>query len=80
VKIEYQQLFAEFDKLLRLVQRQTNVSEPTPPFYIRTLSSTESAVNAALVKERAAAKKMNATNAKALMAMKQKIKKMCQGI
>jgi translation initiation factor 3 subunit C len=32
-------------------------------------------VNAALVKERAATKKMNATNAKALTAMKQKIKK-----
>ena len=32
-------------------------------------------MNAALIKEKASAKKMNATNAKALTAMKQKLKK-----
>jgi translation initiation factor 3 subunit C len=66
---------SEFDKLTRLIQRQNNVSEPIPSFYIRTLSSLESSVNSSLVKEKASSKKMNATNAKALTAMKQKIKK-----
>ncbi|TEB15743.1 hypothetical protein FA13DRAFT_1747410 [Coprinellus micaceus] len=53
----------EFDKLV-----------PCAPFYIRTLVSLETSVNDALSKEKAK-KKLNATNAKALTAMKQKIKK-----
>ncbi|KAJ6557192.1 eukaryotic translation initiation factor 3 subunit 8 N-terminus-domain-containing protein [Mycena sp. CBHHK59/15] len=65
----------EFDKLVRMIQRQHNVSEPIPPFYVRTLSSLETSVNNALQKEKEAKKKTNATNAKALTAMKQKIKK-----
>ncbi|KAF8894887.1 eukaryotic translation initiation factor 3 domain-containing protein [Gymnopilus junonius] len=51
----------EFDKLVRMIQRQQNLSEPVPAFYIRTLVNLESS--------------MNASNAKALTAMKQKIKK-----
>jgi len=58
-----------------LIQRQNNISEVIPSFYIRTLSGLESAVNAALTKEKSSSKKMNATNAKALTAMKQKLKK-----
>lgn len=58
-----------------MVQRQHNVSEPVPPFYLKTIISLESSVNGAIAKEREAARKMNATNAKALTAMKQKIKK-----
>ncbi|KAF6762944.1 eukaryotic translation initiation factor 3 domain-containing protein [Ephemerocybe angulata] len=65
----------EFDKLVRMIQRQHNVSEPVPPFYLRTLIGLETSVNDALAKEKTAKKKMNATNAKALTAMKQKIKK-----
>ncbi|KAF7321346.1 Eukaryotic translation initiation factor 3 subunit C [Mycena kentingensis (nom. inval.)] len=65
----------EFDKLVRMIQRQHNVSEPIPPFFIDTLIKVEAAVNAALAKEKEAKKKTNATNAKALTAMKQKIKK-----
>ncbi|KAJ7680226.1 eukaryotic translation initiation factor 3 subunit 8 N-terminus-domain-containing protein [Mycena polygramma] len=65
----------EFDKLVRMIQRQHNVSEPIPPFYVRTLVSLENSVNNALAKEKEAKKKTNATNAKALTAMKQKIKK-----
>lgn len=65
----------EFDKLIRLVQRQQNISEPVPPFYIRTLVDLESALNAAVSKEKEAKKKMNASNARALTAMKQKVKK-----
>ncbi|KAJ7925202.1 eukaryotic translation initiation factor 3 subunit 8 N-terminus-domain-containing protein [Mycena leptocephala] len=71
----------EFDKLVRMIQRQHNVSEPIPPFYVRTLVSLENSVNNALAKEKEAkqkaanAKALNATNAKALTAMKQKLKK-----
>ncbi|KDQ57546.1 hypothetical protein JAAARDRAFT_35256 [Jaapia argillacea MUCL 33604] len=65
----------EFDKLARMVQRQQNVAEPVPPFYIRTLAGLEGSLNAALAKEKEAKKKMNASNAKALTAMKQKVKK-----
>ncbi|KAH7927117.1 hypothetical protein BV22DRAFT_1061497 [Leucogyrophana mollusca] len=65
----------EFDKLLRLVQRQSNSAEPIPPFFIRTLTSLETSLNAALTKEKEAKKKMNATNARALNSMKQKVKK-----
>jgi translation initiation factor 3 subunit C len=65
----------EYDKLARMVQRQQNVAEPVPPFYIRTLISLEVALNAALAKEKEAKKKMNASNARALTAMKQKVRK-----
>jgi hypothetical protein len=58
-----------------MVQRQQNVAEPVPPFYIRTLISLEAALNAALAKEKEAKKKMNASNARALTAMKQKVRK-----
>ncbi|PPQ74032.1 hypothetical protein CVT26_006935 [Gymnopilus dilepis] len=65
----------EFDKLVRMVQKQHNLSEPVPAFYIRTLVNLESSVNDALQKEKEAKKKMNASNARALTAMKQKVKK-----
>lgn len=68
-------LLLEYDKLIRMVQRQQNVAEPVPPFYIRTLISLEVALNAALAKEKEAKKKMNASNARALTAMKQKVRK-----
>jgi translation initiation factor 3 subunit C len=65
----------EFDKLLRLVQRQSNAAEPLPPFFVKTLLSLENSLNAALTKEKEAKKKMNATNARALNSMKQKVRK-----
>ena len=46
-----------------------------PAFYIRTVVSLETALNNALSKEKEAKKKMNATNARALNTMKQKVKK-----
>ncbi|EPQ57410.1 hypothetical protein GLOTRDRAFT_92447 [Gloeophyllum trabeum ATCC 11539] len=66
---------SEFDKLARMVQRSQNVSEPVPPFFIRTLINLESSLNTALSKEKESKKKMNASNARALTAMKQKVKK-----
>lgn len=68
----------EFDKLVRMVQRQQNVSEPVPPFFIRTLVTLESSLNSAVAKEKEAKKKMNASNARALTAMKQKVKKVAK--
>ncbi|KAL0580332.1 Translation initiation factor 3 subunit c [Marasmius crinis-equi] len=65
----------EFDKLARMVQRQHNVSEPIPPLYIKTLTTLENSVASAQAKEKEAKKKMNATNAKALTATKQKVRK-----
>ncbi|KAI0645893.1 eukaryotic translation initiation factor 3 subunit 8 [Trametes meyenii] len=65
----------EFDKLVRLVQRQQNVSEPVPPFFIRTLTNLENSLTAAVAKDKESKKKMNASNARALTAMKQKVKK-----
>ena len=62
----------EFDKLSRMVQRQQNISEPIPPFYIRNLTHLETTLNDTIKETK---KKMNATNAKALTAMKQKVKK-----
>ena len=58
-----------------MVQRQQNVAEPLPPFYLKTLTSLEESLNVAVSKEKEAKKKMNASNARALTAMKQKIKK-----
>ncbi|KAG6813323.1 hypothetical protein H0H92_012136 [Tricholoma furcatifolium] len=65
----------EFDKLARMVQRQHNVAEPVAPFYIQTVVNLEASINTAASKEKEAKKKMNATNAKALTAIKQKVKK-----
>jgi translation initiation factor 3 subunit C len=56
-----------------MIQRQQNVGEPIPPFFIRTVTELETSVNNVQLKD--AKKKMNATNARALTAMKQKVKK-----
>lgn len=58
-----------------MVQRHQNLAELVPPFYLRQLRNLETSLNAALAKEKEAKKKMNASNARALTAMKQKIKK-----
>jgi translation initiation factor 3 subunit C len=57
-----------------MVQRQQNVSEPIPPFFIKTLLSLDTSIKDALA-DKDAKKKLTATKAKALTAMKQKIKK-----
>lgn len=65
----------EFDRLIRLVQRHSNLAEPIPPLFIRMIANLETSLSATMAKEKEAKKKMNATNARALNAMKQKIKK-----
>lgn len=67
--------FVEFDKLVRMVERQLNLSEKVPSFYIKTLVGLEQSLNSAVAKEKEAKKKMNATNARALNTMKQRVKK-----
>ena len=58
-----------------MVQRQQNISEPVPPFFLRTLVNLEGSLNAAVAKDKESKKKMNANNARALTAVKQKLKK-----
>ncbi|KAH9814805.1 translation initiation factor eIF-3 subunit 8 [Melampsora americana] len=65
---------AEFDKLTRLVTRQSNVSEPLPVPYIKVILSLEEGQTVTNANA-ATKKKMNATNAKAFNTMKQKLKK-----
>ncbi|KXN90912.1 Eukaryotic translation initiation factor 3 subunit C [Leucoagaricus sp. SymC.cos] len=67
-------ILIEFDKLARMVQRQQNVSEPVPSFYINTLLSLDTSVKGVLA-DKDAKKKLTTTKARALTAMKQKIKK-----
>ncbi|EPQ29278.1 uncharacterized protein PFL1_03033 [Pseudozyma flocculosa PF-1] len=65
----------EFDGLNRLVERQRNINEPVPAFYVKTISQLEAFLNESIAKEKDAKKKMKAPNAKAMNGMKQKIKK-----
>ena len=64
----------EFDKLNRQVVKMT-AQEKTPKIYIKTISDLEDLMNEAIAKQKVSTKKMNATNAKGLNAMKQKIKR-----
>jgi translation initiation factor 3 subunit C len=65
----------EFDKLVRMIQRHHNVSEIVPAFFIKSVVNLETSINNTVQKEKEAKKKMNPSSAKALTAMKQKIKK-----
>jgi translation initiation factor 3 subunit C len=64
----------EFDKLNRQVARLQE-SGKTPKPYIRIVAELEDFMNEALAKQKVTPKKMNATQARALNAVKQKIKK-----
>lgn len=64
----------EFDKLARQVARLQEGGK-TPKPYIRIVAELEDFMNEALAKQKVTAKKMNATQARALNAVKQKIKK-----
>lgn len=58
-----------------MIQKQHALVYSVPSFYIRTLLSLDESLGSAIAREKEAKKKMNATNAKALTAMKQKVKK-----
>jgi translation initiation factor 3 subunit C len=64
---------SEFDKLNRLVAKDT--SRQSHKLYIKTLVSLEDLQNEAYEREKAAKKKMNATNARALNTFRQRIRK-----
>lgn len=59
----------------RQVAKITTGSEKAPKAYIKTISDLEDFMNEAIAKQKVSTKKMNATNARGLNAMKQKIKK-----
>lgn len=65
--------FIEFDKLNRLVAKDT--SRQSHKLYIKTLVSLEDLQNEAYEREKAAKKKMNATNNRALNTFRQRIRK-----
>jgi translation initiation factor 3 subunit C len=69
--------FSEFDRLNKLMTKaQAGINGiVTPKFYIKCLVDLEDFLQEAGQKEKAAKKKMNANNAKAMNAMKQKLKK-----
>ena len=64
---------SEFEKLNRLVAKDT--SKQSRKLYIKTLASLEDLQNEAYEREKAAKKKMNATNARALNTFRQRIRK-----
>ncbi|WFD32065.1 Translation initiation factor 3 subunit c [Malassezia sp. CBS 17886] len=64
----------EFDGILRLCDRQRNLSEPIPPSFIKMLATLEDFLSTSLA-NKAATKSMKAPNAKAMNGMKQKLKK-----
>ncbi|KAG0301989.1 Translation initiation factor 3 subunit c [Dissophora globulifera] len=67
----------EFDRANKALQKAVGIiaQTGTPKFYIKAVAELEKAIQSALDKEKSASKKMNASNAKALNSMKQKVKK-----
>ncbi|KAL9073740.1 MAG: hypothetical protein Q9161_002778 [Pseudevernia consocians] len=71
---DWSTIATEFDKLNRQVTKIT-ASEKAPKVYVKTISDLEDLMNEAIAKQKVSTKKMNATNARGLNAMKQKIKR-----
>ncbi|KAG9068700.1 Translation initiation factor 3 subunit c [Linnemannia hyalina] len=67
----------EFDRANKGLQKAAGIIAQTgvPKFYVRAVADLEKTIQAALEKEKSSTKKMNASNAKALNSMKQKVKK-----
>ncbi|KAG0285145.1 Translation initiation factor 3 subunit c [Linnemannia gamsii] len=67
----------EFDRANKGLQKAAGIiaQSGVPKFYIRAVADLEKSIQAALEKEKSSSKKMNASNAKALNSMKQKVKK-----
>ncbi|KAL1967077.1 hypothetical protein VTN77DRAFT_3601 [Rasamsonia byssochlamydoides] len=64
----------EFDKLNRQITKITQ-SGPVPKIYIKAIADLEDFLNETIAKQKVSTKKMNASNAKGLNAVKQRIKK-----
>ncbi|KAK6501063.1 Translation initiation factor 3 subunit c [Arthrobotrys musiformis] len=64
----------EFDKLNKLVTKAGH-GDIVPKPYVKAVADLEDFMNETLVKEKTASKKMNATNAKALNSIKQRLKR-----
>jgi translation initiation factor 3 subunit C len=62
----------EFDKLNR---QQQKLAGPTPKIYVKAIAELEDFMNETIAKQKVSTKKMNATNARGLNAVKQRIKK-----
>ncbi|EHK99555.1 putative Eukaryotic translation initiation factor 3 subunit C [Glarea lozoyensis 74030] len=62
----------EFDKLNR---QQQKLAGPTPKIYVKAITELEDFMNETIAKQKVSTKKMNATNARGLNAVKQRIKK-----
>ena len=65
---------AEFDKMNRQIVKVSQAAA-IPRAYIKTIADLEDFVNETVAKQKTAAKKMNASNAKGFNAVKQRIKK-----
>ena len=66
---------AEFDKLNRQAAKLTQDSQHAPKIYIKAIAELEDFLNETLAKQKVTPKKMNATQARGLNAVKQRIKK-----
>ncbi|KAG9239384.1 putative eukaryotic translation initiation factor 3 subunit C [Amylocarpus encephaloides] len=64
----------EFDKLNRQVLKLVQAGN-TPKIYVRAIANLEDFMNETIAKQKVSTKKMNATNARGLNAVKQRIKK-----
>ncbi|KAL2753305.1 hypothetical protein ACRALDRAFT_2111346 [Sodiomyces alcalophilus JCM 7366] len=71
---DWASISSEFDKLNRQVAK-IQEGRKTPKQYIRTIAELEDYMNEAVAKQKVTPKKMNATAARGLNAVKQKIKK-----
>ncbi|KAI9828953.1 MAG: Translation initiation factor 3 subunit c [Sarea resinae] len=65
---------AEFDKLNRQLPKLLQ-SGPAPKLYVKAIADLEDFMNETLAKQKVSTKKMNATNARGLNAVKQRIRK-----
>ena len=76
VKInDWSSISNEFDKLNRQVTKVASADNRPPKPFVKTIADLEDFMNEAIARQKVTPKKMNATNAKGLNAMKQKIKK-----
>ncbi|KAL9004756.1 MAG: hypothetical protein Q9188_002440 [Gyalolechia gomerana] len=71
---DWSSISTEFDKLNRQVTKVA-AQEKLPKIYVKTIAELEDFMNDTIAMQKVSTKKMNATNARGLNAMKQKIKR-----